>query len=197
MAFEKYTDAKLLREILNVIPSLLFVVDEDVAILDYNATAAEFMKGNRESILKRRGGDVLNCLHATETAAGCGHGPSCGECEVRNSVAEAFHGRRVVRRRTKLEIIRNGEKAEIYALITASSFSFEGKQRVLLLIEDISEIAELRRMIPICSVCHEIRDEGEAWNRIEDYFKEHWDLDFSHGLCPKCYEIEIAKLLNP
>ncbi|MFN2366979.1 MAG: hypothetical protein ABR523_11040, partial [Desulfurivibrionaceae bacterium] len=77
---------------------------------------------------------------------------------------------------------------------TASSFTFEGKQRVLLLIEDISEIAELRRMIPICSVCHEIRDEGEAWNRIEDYFKEHWDLDFSHGLCPKCYEIEIAKL---
>jgi len=193
MAFDKCTNADLLKEVLNVIPSLLFVVDNDVAIQEYNAAAAEFLKENREAILKRRSGEVLNCLHAANVPAGCGHAVACGECVIRNSVTEAFQGEKVVRRRTKLEIIRGGEKSEIYSLITASRFTFEEKPRVLLLIEDISEIAELRRMIPICSVCHEIRDEGEAWSRVEVYFKEHWDLDFSHGLCPKCYELEIAK----
>jgi len=26
------------------------------------------------------------------------------------------------------------------------------------------------------------------------YFKEHWDLDFTHGLCPECCEAECSKL---
>ena len=65
---------------------------------------------------------------------------------------------------------------------------------VLLAIEDISEIAELRRLIPICSICKKIRDDKQSWSRVENYFKEHWDLDFSHGLCPDCYRIEMGKL---
>ena len=95
---------------------------------------------------------------------------------IRDSVTEALQGEKVVRRRTKLEIVRGGEKSEIYALITASRLTFEEKPQVLLVVEDISEIAELRRMIPICSFSHELRDEGEAWSRVEVYFKEHWTL---------------------
>ena len=75
-------------------------------------------------------------------------------------------------------------KIEIYALITASPFSFQDRQLVLLVIEDISEIAELYRMIPICSVCGKVRDDKESWMRVEAYFKNNWDVDFSHGLCP-------------
>ena len=57
-----------------------------------------------------------------------------------------------------------------------------------------SEIAELQRMIPICSICHRIRDQEESWSRVEAYFKNHWDIDFSHGLCPDCYKKEMEKL---
>jgi hypothetical protein len=61
-------------------------------------------------------------------------------------------------------------------------------------IEDISEIAELQRMIPICCICKKVRDDKESWFRIETYFKENWDVDFSHGLCPECYKIEMDRL---
>ena len=175
-------------------PSLIFIVDEDVRIQEYNASAAALLSVGRETVLKRRGGEVLHCIHATEVPDGCGRAPFCNHCIIRNSVTEAFHGNRVVRRRTKIEIIRNGNKLEIYSLITASPFRFKNKSLVLLVIEDINEIAELQRLITICSVCRELRDEKATWFRVEEYFKEHWDVDFTHGLCPKCYKAQMDKI---
>ncbi|MFH0726923.1 MAG: hypothetical protein V2B19_11335 [Pseudomonadota bacterium] len=75
-----------------------------------------------------------------------------------------------------------------------ASASDQNRALVLLVIEDISEIAELRRIIPICSICRKVRDDTESWTRVEAYFKNNWDVDFSHGLCPDCYKIERDKL---
>jgi len=184
----------ILRAVFDALPSLVFVVDHDVTIHEYNAAAAALLGAQRTTILKRRAGEVLHCLHSTEVPEGCGRAPFCRTCIVRDSVTEASRGNRVVRRRTRLEIIRDGSKQEIYALVTASPFSFERRPLVLVVIEDISEIAELRRMIPICSICKKVRDDKKSWMRVEAYFKNHWDVDFSHGLCPDCYKIERAKL---
>lgn len=184
----------MLRAVFDAMPLLIFVVDDDVRILEYNVTASELLAAPRSAILKRRGGEVLHCLHATEVPEGCGRAPFCKNCVIRNSVAEAFHGNQVVRRRTKLEMIRDENKLEIYALITASPFLYEQRPLVLLVIEDISEIAELKRMIPICSNCKKVRDDKESWLLVETYFKEHWDLEFSHAFCPECYQVELDKM---
>ena len=194
MVMEDSDKTDMLRTVFDALPSLIFVVDDDVRIQEYNAAAAEFLSDNREAILKRRGGEVLKCLHSTAVPGGCGRAPFCDNCVIRNSVTEAFQGNRVVRRRTRIEVLRDGNNLEIYALITTSPFRFKERPLALLVIEDISEITELQRMIPICSICREIRDEKETWSRVEVYFKEHWDVDFSHSLCPKCYKTEMDKL---
>jgi len=186
----------ILRSVFDAIPSLIFVVDDDVRIQEYNAAAAELLSLKRPAVLKRRGGEILNCLHAADVPEGCGRALLCKACVIRNSVAEAFQGNRVVRRRKKLEIFRDGHKIEIYALITASPFYYKKKPLALLVIEDISEIAELQRMIPVCSICKKVRDDQESWSRFEAYFKEHWDVDFSHGYCPECFKKEMDKAKN-
>lgn len=194
MAAQENANTDMIRSVFDSIPSIIFVVDSDVRIQEYNAMAAEFLKVQRSAILKRRGGEALYCLHSSDVPEGCGRAPFCKNCVIRNSVTEAFQGSRVVRRRTRLEIIRDGNKIEIYALITTSSFIFKETPLVLLVIEDLSEIAELRRMIPICSMCRKLRDDKEAWFHLETYFKDHWDVEFSHGICPECYKIEMDKL---
>ena len=176
----------LLTTIFDAIPSLIFIVDDDVRIQEFNMAAAGFIQKERDVVLQRRGGDVLNCLHSRETDQGCGKARFCEGCIIRNSVTEAYQGGRIVRRRATIDVVRNNDVVEIHALITASRFHFNQQMFVLLLVEDISDIAELQRMIPICSVCKSIRDEQEAWSRIEEYFREHWDLSFSHSLCPEC-----------
>ncbi|HCE44198.1 MAG TPA: hypothetical protein DET40_11680 [Lentisphaeria bacterium] len=187
-------NAEMLRSVFDSLPSLVFVVDEDVRIQEYNAVAAGIMPGEQAAIIKHRGGDVMHCIHSTEVPEGCGRAPYCKDCVIRNSVNEAFQGSRAVRRRTKLEIIKDKKHLEIYALITASPFTYDDRQLALLVIEDISEIAELRRMIPICSVCRKLRDDEDSWSRVETYFKKQWDVDFSHAICPDCYKIEVAKI---
>lgn len=186
--------AGLLRNIFDAMPSMIFVVDDDVNVQEYNKAAADFLLMERLSILKRHGGEILHCIHSTDVPEGCGRAPFCKGCVIRNSVKRASEGNRVERARIRLEVLRNGNKTEIYALITASPFTYNDKDLVLLVIEDISVIAELQRLIPICSICHKIRDEKEAWSQIEAYFKDNWDVDFSHSLCPDCYKTEMDKL---
>ena len=101
---------------------------------------------------------------------------------------EAFRGQEVIRRKSRLELISSGKIRPIHVLITASSFHYEERRLALLVIEDISEQEEIRRIIPICAKCKKIRNDEEYWDELEAYFKEHMDLDFTHGLCPQCFQ---------
>ncbi len=56
----------------------------------------------------------------------------------------------------------------------------------------VDKIRVLSGMLPICSACKKIRDDGGYWNRIESYIEMHSEAEFSHSLCPVC-----AKRLYP
>ena len=194
MTMNESATAGILRAVFDALPSLVFVVDEDVAIQDCNAAATELLTAEKAAVIDRRAGEVLHCVHVEDSPQGCGRGAFCKDCVIRNSVAEAFKGNRVTRRRTRIEFLSDGQTTEIFALITASPFAFHDRKLALLVIEDISEIAELRRILPVCSVCRKLRDDRESWVRIEAYFAEHWDVAFSHGYCPECLENEMKKV---
>lgn len=184
----------VLRALFDALPFMAFLVDQDVKIEACNRGARLILGSQAEGILHRRAGEAMHCLHSKDVPEGCGHGPACGECIVRNSVREAFAGGQVVRRRARVQLEKNGAPVEIYALITANRMDVGGVARVLLLVEDISDLADLRRIIPICSSCRKVRDDKESWMRVEAYFNDRWDLDFSHGYCPDCLKVEMDNL---
>jgi PAS domain-containing protein len=186
----------MLREILDAIPSFVFVVDEDLRILEYNTAAEKLLGLGRQQILLRHSGELLNCLHALDAPGGCGHSEACKICIVREAVKEAFGGTSSVRRRVKMELL-DGEKAnDFYALITTTPFTYGGRKAALLVVEDFNEMAELQRIVPICMNCRKVRDDNQYWTRVEEYFKRHWDLRFSHGLCPDCAKLQMEQLLR-
>ena len=49
-------------------------------------------------------------------------------------------------------------------------------------------------VIYVCCVCHHVIDEKETLNRIEDYARKYAGIKFSHGLCPRCFKLEMAKM---
>ena len=190
-------EAGLLQAVLDAMPSMVFLVDDDMRILEFNAAAANLMSQDRlTALLRQRAGDGLHCLNSLATSEGCGHSTNCRSCVLRNSVNEAATGQRIVRRRTRMELTLQGHRQEIYALVTASPFTFASRSRILLVIEDISELAEIQHLIPICCVCKKIRNDSASWMKIESYFKSYWDVDFSHGYCPDCHCAEKARLLS-
>lgn len=50
----------------------------------------------------------------------------------------------------------------------------------------LQEIRALRGLLPICAGCKDIRDAEGEWHRIEQYVSQRADVNFTHGLCPKC-----------
>jgi hypothetical protein len=58
----------------------------------------------------------------------------------------------------------------------------------------LDEIKTLKGVIPICSFCNKIRDDKEVWQQLEIYLTANSDAQFSHGLCPDCYEDQVAKI---
>lgn len=50
----------------------------------------------------------------------------------------------------------------------------------------LKEVKVLRGLIPICASCKKIRNDGGFWQQLEEYMGEHFEAEFSHGLCQPC-----------
>ena len=64
-------------------------------------------------------------------------------------------------------------------------------QRMLALLANIKQLSGL---LPICSYCKRIRGDDQYWQQVEGYIAEHSDAQFSHGICPPCYEQVSAEI---
>ncbi len=67
-------------------------------------------------------------------------------------------------------------------------------ERVADLQAALSNVKQLRGLLPICSYCKRIRGDDQYWQQVEGYIAEHSDAQFSHGICPSCYETISAEL---
>lgn len=63
----------------------------------------------------------------------------------------------------------------------------------LVLLATQAEIRTLRGLIPICAWCKKIRDDDGFWTQIEAYVGSRTEAEFSHGICPDCYESERTR----
>jgi DNA-binding response OmpR family regulator len=69
-------------------------------------------------------------------------------------------------------------------------------ERVAELQTALSNVKQLRGLLPICSYCKRIRGDDQYWQQVEGYIAEHSDAQFSHGICPSCYATISAELDN-
>jgi len=60
--------------------------------------------------------------------------------------------------------------------------------------EALSQVKALRGLLPICCYCKRVRNDGEYWSQIEEYLRDHSDLQLSHGICDHCYQEQINKV---
>ena len=67
-------------------------------------------------------------------------------------------------------------------------------ERVAELETALSNVKQLRGLLPICSYCKRIRGDDQYWQQVEGYISEHSDAQFSHGICPACFETLAAEL---
>lgn len=52
----------------------------------------------------------------------------------------------------------------------------------------LKQVKQLRGLLPICMYCKRIRNDKDYWQQVETYISDHSEAEFSHGICPDCYE---------
>jgi len=64
-----------------------------------------------------------------------------------------------------------------------------------------TQVQQLEAFLPICSYCKKVRDDHNYWTQIEAYINQRTGSEFSHSICPDCYNRiivpEIDRMKNP
>lgn len=64
------------------------------------------------------------------------------------------------------------------------------------ILDHMHTMQHLESMIPICSYCKNIREDDGYWQRIENYISDRTGSQFSHSICPTCYDRYVKEELE-
>jgi PAS domain S-box-containing protein len=71
------------------------------------------------------------------------------------------------------------------------------KEKLIKELQDaLAEVKSLQEILPICSYCRKVREDENYWSKLESYISRHTGTQFSHGVCPECFAIEIKPELD-
>ncbi len=58
----------------------------------------------------------------------------------------------------------------------------------------LARVKQLQGLLPICCYCKRVRDDQNYWQQVEAYISSHSEAQFSHGICPECYQKEYGRI---
>jgi len=62
--------------------------------------------------------------------------------------------------------------------------------------EALKRVKLLQGLLPICSYCKKIRNDRNYWEQVDAYVASHSEAQFSHGVCPDCFEVHLKPQLE-
>ncbi len=129
-----------LQAIFNAVQVGMLLIDENTQITRVNNVIAAFVGKDATDLLGRQPGDALYCIHAAETAAGCGHAEACRTCATRNAFQCVLkEGREIRNAELTLQLSIEGEEKNPCFVATVTPLVLEGKKYALLALLDITE----------------------------------------------------------
>ena len=135
----KDSEARL-SVVLKKVPAVLLLVDSDRRVHLVNEAATRFAKRTADEMTGLRGGDTLRCLHSLDDPKGCGYGPFCEICVVRNTVLETFKaGKGFLQKEAQLPFDIDGKTVELSLLVSTATLKVSERQMVLVCLENITE----------------------------------------------------------
>ncbi len=128
-----------LKSIYENTPLALILVDGERRIVKINAQPISTTGYSSEEVLGLRFGEALRCVHTLGAPKGCGFGPVCETCEVRNTILRAFQsGKPFYRMEASIPHDYPDGPADMHVLISATPLSVSNEDFVLVSLEDIT-----------------------------------------------------------
>lgn len=152
----------ILRTILDAICEIVMIVNSSRQVVFANKTARNiFEKTSEGNICGKRPGELLNCIHSSETEGGCGTTESCSVCGAVKAILRSQHGHSDTQ---EFFATQNGTMVALDLKVQATPVTFNNEVFSILSIKDIS--AEKRRAELERTIFSEIGDIAEAMKSI-------------------------------
>ncbi|MCF8063533.1 MAG: PAS domain-containing protein, partial [Deltaproteobacteria bacterium] len=127
-------------------PVAMMLVDRDRRVRKVNGFAAKFADRPSNEMIGLRGGEALRCLHHLDDPQGCGFGPACARCRVRQAVLDTFETRLS---QTGIEAwlpFPRGESSEERCLLISTAYlKIDSTERVLVCSQDITALKQTKK----------------------------------------------------
>lgn len=63
-------------------------------------------------------------------------------------------------------------------------------------IESHRKIQKLESFLRVCCYCRKVCDENDDWRPLEEHIHRRTGAEFSHGMCPECFETHAKPLME-
>jgi len=175
-----------LLALLDAFPSPAFIADTNVTVLEANRSARQWLGGGAGTLLALPLGDVLHCIFPRDSRGGCGTTEFCSSCFVRRSIEAVAAGRPAPRRLAHMIVGADGRTEDRWFQVSASPLALGDRELVLVVLEDATQLVELRELLPLCPGCGASRESSDPLAQARVFQRKHPDFLRADELCSEC-----------
>jgi len=132
---ELYVNATLVNSMLDAVPDILLILNEERQAVFVNEACVLLLNlTDRDQALGQRPGELIGCVHSTETQGGCGTTEFCRTCGAINSILSSQQGHKAVQ---ECRItLRDGSSLDLRA--STKPLELDNRQFTVFTLSDIS-----------------------------------------------------------
>lgn len=131
--------------LLNKSPIAVLLVDKERRVWFLNDAAKTLSGLSQEDAVGRRGGEIMRCIHASDSPEGCGYGDACHNCVLRQTILDSYENWTThTQEEGEFVVWRGEEKNEIYVLISTTPVLISGQTQVAVWLEDVTDLEKAR-----------------------------------------------------
>jgi sigma-54 dependent transcriptional regulator, acetoin dehydrogenase operon transcriptional activator AcoR len=138
-----------MKSMFEAFPCGVLIVDKDRVVRALNNALEKTFGAGRSNGVFQRGGEVLRCIHVSDNHKGCGFSEACGDCSVRTIALDAISGKRIERRFAEFQSSASGNAHPLKLLLSAAPFTHNNERLAIVIIEDITELSNLRQRLKV------------------------------------------------
>ncbi|MCX5683037.1 MAG: response regulator, partial [Planctomycetota bacterium] len=128
-----------LKAIFEASPVGLLLMDDRLAVAAVNDVAARLAGKTSAEMIACQPGAALGCVHASDDALGCGHGPCCLSCPIRGAIEGVLRSGQAVRAiEVRPVLVIGGAKVSLWLEISAEPMTIDGRSHVIASVVNIT-----------------------------------------------------------
>ncbi len=139
---------KSLKAIFDAAPISMLIVDEKITIQNTNETFLDTFNMSNPDILNKGIGRAFGCEHSLDNECGCGHGPACHGCKLREALEGVISSSKAIKGLEIKKVLNTGsQEADRCFRINAVPLLLGEKKHAVVVIDDITEYRKLEESL--------------------------------------------------